>query len=70
MAERLVKVVNNTNGDLGIQLNSGVYLSMTQFMKGKTTHISKVCAYSDLPDSATKKNGMLARKMVSVQDVI
>lgn len=71
MAERLVKVVNNTNSDLGIQLNSGVYISMTQFIPGKTTHISKkIIDFSDLPDSVTKKNGMLAKKMVSVIDVV
>ena len=69
MAERLVKVINNTNADLEIQLHSGTSLSMTQFIKGKTSHISKVVSFSDLPDSVTKKNGMLARKMVSVQDV-
>jgi hypothetical protein len=70
MAERLIKVVNNTNGDMEIQLNSGVAIRMTQFRPGKLTHISKVCDYNDLPDSVTKKNGMLARKMVSVQDVV
>ena len=69
MAERLVKVINNTNADLEIQLHSGTSLSMTQFIKGKVSHISKVVDFSDLPDSVTKKNGMLARKMVSVQDV-
>ena len=69
MAERLVKVINNTNADLEIQLHSGTSLSMTQFIKGKASHISKVVSFSDLPDSVTKKNGMLARKMVSVQDV-
>jgi hypothetical protein len=42
---------------------------MTQFRQGKTTHMSKVIDFSDLPDSVTKKNGMLARKMVSVVDV-
>ena len=70
MAERLVKVINNTNADLEIQLHSGTSLSMTQFIKGKVSHISKVVSFSDLPDSVTKKNGMLARKMVSVQDVV
>jgi hypothetical protein len=70
MAERLVKVVNNTNGDMEIQLNSGTPLRMTQFRPGKLTHISKVIDFSDLPDSVTKKNGMLARKMISVQDVV
>jgi hypothetical protein len=53
-----------------IQLNSGVAIRMTQFRPGKLTHISKVCDYNDLPDSVVKKNGMLARKMVSVQDVV
>ena len=70
MVERLVKVINNTNADLEIQLHSGTSLSMTQFIKGKVSHISKVVSFSDLPDSVTKKNGMLARKMVSVQDVV
>jgi hypothetical protein len=70
MAERLVKVVNNTNADLEIQLHSGTSLSMTQFRQGKTTHMSKVVDFSDLPDSVTKKNGMLARKMVSVVDAV
>jgi hypothetical protein len=55
MAERLVKVVNNTNADLEIQLHSGTSLSMTQFRQGKTTHMSKVIDFSDLPDSVTKK---------------
>jgi fatty acid/phospholipid biosynthesis enzyme len=68
MADRLIKVVNNTNGELGIQLNNGGYLSMTQFISGKTSHISKPAMYDTLPDSVTKKNGMLARKMVSVID--
>lgn len=70
MAERLVKVVNNTNGDMEIQLNSGTPIRMTQFRQGKASHVSKVVDFSDLPDSVTKKNGMLARKMVSVQDVV
>jgi hypothetical protein len=68
MADRLVKVMNNTNGELGIQLNSGTYISLTQFRTGKTSHISKAVQFDDLPESVTKKNGMLARKMVSVID--
>jgi hypothetical protein len=68
MAERLVKVVNNTNADIEIQLHSGTAISMTQFRQGKTSHISKAIQFDDLPDSVTKKNGMLARKMVSVID--
>jgi hypothetical protein len=70
MAARIVKVVNNSNTDLGIQCNDGtLYLHMTQFIQGKTTHISKPVDYSNLPDPVVKKGGMIARKEVSIIDV-
>jgi hypothetical protein len=69
MDTRMVKVVNNTNSDLGIQLNDGIgYLHMTQFISGKTSHISKATEYGNLPDPVVKKGGMISKKIVTIID--
>jgi hypothetical protein len=67
--ERMVRVVNKTNTEVGIALNSGAgYINLTQFIKGKQTHISAPVAYSLLPDPVVKPGGMLARGEVGVVD--
>lgn len=67
---RMVKVVNNTNTEVGIALNSGAgFIALTQFIKGKQTHISAPVSFSLLPEPVVKKGGMLARGEVSVVDV-
>lgn len=66
MAVRLVKIVNNTNTNLGITLNDGDHIELTQYIKGKANHISKAVDYDLLPVPVVKKGGMLARGMVSV----
>lgn len=68
--ERMVKVVNNTNTELGLVLNQGAgYINLTQFIKGKQTHISAPVAYSSLPDPVVKAGGMLARGDIRLIDV-
>ena len=66
---RMVKVMNNTNTDFNFTLNDGkTHLDLTQNIKGKTSHISKPVEYSNLPDSFIKKNGLIARGMISIID--
>lgn len=68
--DRMVKVVNNTNTELGLVLNGGAgYINLTQFIKGKQTHISAPVAYSSLPDPVVKAGGMLARGDIRLIDV-
>lgn len=67
---RIVKVINNTNTEVGITLNSGAgYLALAPFIKGKQGHISAPVAFSLLPEPVIKKGGMLARGDVSVIEV-
>lgn len=67
---RMVKVVNNTNTEVGIALNSGAgYINLTQFVKGKQSHISQPVAYSLLPEPVVKPGGMIARGELRVIDL-
>lgn len=67
---RIVKVVNKTNTEVGITLNSGAgQITLTPFIKGKEKHISAPVAFSLLPDPVVKPGGMLARGEVGIIDV-
>lgn len=66
---KMVKIINNTNTEVGITLNTGKkYVALAPFIKGKQGHISAPVEYTDLPDSLTKKGGMIARGEVSIID--
>lgn len=66
---RMVRVVNNTNTEVGFALNSGAgYINLTQFIKGKQGHISAPIAYTLLPEPVVKPGGMLARGELKVID--
>ena len=70
MAVRLVKIVNNTNTCMNHTMNDGkTHVDLTQFIKGKESHISQVLEYGNIPDSFVKKNGMIARGLFSIIDV-
>ena len=65
MAAKMVRIVNNTNAPIGIQL-TGEYIHLTQQIRGKESHISKPVEDTSLPEPVTKKQGMLAKGMVSL----
>ena len=62
----MVKIVNNTNSPIGIQLNDGKYIHLTHQIRGKETHISQPIEDINLPEPVTKKQGMLARGLISL----
>lgn len=67
-SKKMVKIVNNTNTHIGIQLNDRDYIQLKARTKGSNSHISKAIETINLPDYITKKQGMIARGEVSLID--
>ena len=66
MAAKMVRIVNNTNAPIGIEMADGDYIHLTQQIRGKDSHISKPVEDINLPEPVTKKQAMAARGMVSL----